>query len=189
VLNASTVAKPDDGESKVALTVDWKPSGLPEQEDVMLPEAAALDVGVVPGASSLTTLSYTLRAGQHAYVGSFHLDCIDNVIVAIAAGRKRAVLLHPEADRCLHIDYNSSHPTYRQSPLPLLKAREWLALNCPPGTFEQPVAWQHMFEEGDVLFIPRRWLHSIETGPAASGWWFSLNRFLNATGERRPCDK
>ena len=38
---------------------------------------------------------------------------------------------------------------------------------------------QHRFQEGDVLFIPAAWLHSIATSPSAdTGWWISLNRFV-----------
>ena len=49
---------------------------------------------------------------------------------------------------------------------------------------QQPLALQHIFEEGDVLWLPSGWLHMIETGPrkhesglSPAGNWASLNLF------------
>ena len=96
--------------------------------------------------------------------------------------------------QALKIDHNQSSPTFRQSPAPVDKLREWAqAQNLPdvvhgqparPGSVhvrqvKYPLALQHVFEEGDALWLPSGWLHMIETGPReeGGGWWASLNLF------------
>ena len=112
-------------------------------------------------------------------MSNFHFDVLDNWVLA-AKGRKRDVLLHPRWHECLRTGAAQESVYFRQSPLPVREAREWLAAHCPADDFGfgTPVAHQHVFEEGDLLFIPAWWLHAIETAPAEdSGWWISLNRF------------
>ena len=58
--------------------------------------------------------------------------------------------------------------------------RTWLRTKCPRSKYLPPVAFQHVFAEGDLLYMPSHWLHSIETDPAENGWWLSLNRFFEA---------
>ena len=104
---------------------------------------------------------------------------IDNWILAVA-GSKRALVLHPDEEQCLQVDRDTSRETWRQSPMPALHAREWLAQHCPPDKFVQPLALQHVFEDGDMLHIPSGWVHYVETGPRSEGaWWASLNRFMD----------
>ena len=124
---------------------------------------------------------FHLRVGQSLYGSLVHLDLADNWVLAVA-GWKRAVLLHPFSYRCLQIDEDSERESFRQSPLPVSRAKEWLAEHCPADEWGgAPLALQHVFEVGDLLFIPVTWLHHIETGPPeGGGWWISLNRFFKA---------
>ena len=117
-----------------------------------------------------------LRVGRQAYMSNFHLDLSSNWILAVK-GAKRAVVLHPSAVDCLQVILNNSLESFRQSPLPLLRAREWLAANCPPGLVSQPLAMQHRFEEGDLLYVPALWVHAVANS-ASDEWWISLNRFM-----------
>ena len=132
--------------------------------------------------ANLARNNVILRIGRADYGSSFHFDGDHNWITSLS-GWKRAVLMHPAHHSCIGTDLNKSSQYYRHSPLPLTDAREWLAANCPPDRYpDQPRAFQHVFEPGDLLFIPATWLHAIETRPAdaAQGWWASLNRFVEA---------
>ena len=130
---------------------------------------------------------FTLRVGRVSYRGNFHLDKWNNWILAVS-GKKRAVLAHPHEWDCLQVEYNESSGDWRQSPLPVLHAREWLAAHCLVGSEgrSSPLALQHVFEKGDLLYIPSQWLHAIETAPGAHGWWTSINRFV--TNDNLSCD-
>ena len=164
----------------------WSTGGSPLPMEA-LEEDAALYTALTPDATTLVAgdpeasrdegRHHTLRMGRDAYVSNFHFDLLDNWVLA-AKGRKRAVLVHPRWHECLRTEAAQESVYFRQSPLPVREAREWLAAHCPADDFGTPVAHQHVFEEGDLLFIPAWWLHAIETAPAEdSGWWISLNRF------------
>ena len=141
--------------------------------DAMIPDGGL--EGARPVNAEDETL--TLRVGREAYVGNFHLDRIHNWILGVAHSRKRAVLVHPYEDDCLKVETNISSAAFRQSPLPVLHARRWLLEHCPGSDEEMPRAAARL-REGDLLYVPALWLHSIETAPGDSGWWTSLNRFM-----------
>ena len=123
-----------------------------------------------------------LRLGREHNVFVFHRDNSANWLVGVA-GRKRAVLLHPYNAYCLQIDENETRDSWRQSPMPVRDARAWLEVNCPEEYFDPPLALQHVFEEGDVLYIPPHWIHHVDTRPSAPGTWHAtMNRFLSGQG-------
>jgi len=134
--------------------------------------------GVMPGEVSSVTAALRMRVGRQAYGSNLHFDPSHNWVLAVA-GQKRAVLLHLFESECLHIDMNSTCGSYRQSALPVRAALAWLDAHCTANEFAEPIALQHCFQEGDLLFIPANWIHYIETGPSTSGWWLSLNRHFN----------
>ena len=82
------------------------------------------------------------------------------------------------------MDQNESSPTFRQSPLQVSRIREFLEQHIPDAGM-RPFALQHVFQEGDVLWLPLGWLHMIETdvpgdenrAEAATDCWASLNLF------------
>ena len=95
-----------------------------------------------------------LRVGREAYGANLHFDLLDNWILGVR-GRKRVVLAHPRWHDCVRVDEDTNSSTFRQSPMPLLRAREWLAEHCPqededgPRAAGVPLAMQHVVEEGD----------------------------------------
>ncbi|CAE8595332.1 unnamed protein product [Polarella glacialis] len=125
------------------------------------------------GAGSIS--QHRLRVGRSKLISNFHFDVFNNWILAVA-GSKRAVLLHPYDDACLQVEENESRSSWRNSPLPVQHAKEWLKENCLEFSSHEPRALQHRFEEGDLLFIPAYWLHFVETSASpTNGWWVSLN--------------
>ena len=117
-----------------------------------------------------------LRFGRPTYASNLHVDFSSNWILAVK-GAKRAIVVHPYASECLQVVRNQSLDSFRQSLMPLTRAREWLAEHCPPGEVAQPIALQHRFKEGDLMYIPGSWVHSVDNAPTENGWWISLNRF------------
>lgn len=109
--------------------------------------------GVMTGEVSSVTAALRMRVGRQAYGSNLHFDPSHNWVLAVA-GQKRAVLLHPFESECLHIDMNSTRGSYRQSALPVRAAQAWLDAHCTANQFAEPIAMQHRFQEGDLLFIP-----------------------------------
>jgi len=135
----------------------------------------------IAGMGAFSISRHHLRVGRSRLISNLHFDVFNNWILAVA-GSKRVVLLHPYDDACLQVELNESLISWRNSPLPVQQAREWLRENCPEFSSHEPRALQHRFEEGDLLFIPAYWSHFVETTASpTNGWWVSLNHYYAET--------
>ena len=91
------------------------------------------------------------------------------------------MLSHPSEEEFLYFEKDLHHPSFRQSYVsPRMFSKEEAHQRAYP-LFAHAKGMQCFLNPGDMLFIPHRWGHYIETQPAVDvpePMWITVNRLI-----------